>query len=76
MIKEMLNRINMFAYGEVAYENDNWQSDSGLSKTLEEIEHPRLMTAILHDKEDVYPALKKFLGKEMGKEEEKEEEPS
>jgi len=73
MVKEMLNRINMFAYGEVAYENDNWQEGSGLSSTLEEIVHPRLMTAVLHDKEDVYPTLKKFLGKEMGQEDEKGE---
>ena len=68
----MLERVNMFAYGEVAWENANWQSSSELMNALEDIDHPRFMTAVLHDKDDVYPTLRKFLRKEMGQEDEEE----
>ena len=81
LVLEMLERVNMFAYGEVAWENANWQNSSELMNALEDIDHPRFMTAVLHEKEDVYPTLRKFLRKELGVEsedekEEKEDEPS
>lgn len=60
-VKEMLNRVNMFAYGEVSWENSNWTHESGLIKTLDAIDHPHLMTCVLHQKSDVMKALEKFL---------------
>ena len=70
LVKEMLTRVNMFAYGEVAYENDNWSSDSGLLTVLDEIQHDRLITSVLEEKEDVYRTLKRFLSIEDDDEEE------
>lgn len=65
LIKKILNRANMFAYGEVAWENTGWINNSSLRKTLEKITHPRFMTAVLKDKSGVYPMLRKFLKKEI-----------
>ena len=65
LVKEMLGRVNMFCYGEVAWENQNWKDSSGLITALDEIEHARMMTATLYDKDDVYPTLKQFLGMGM-----------
>ena len=73
IVKEMLGRVNMFAYGEVAYQNDNWQDKSGLITALKELDHDRLMTAVLKDKKDVYPTLRKFLAKEMDMDNKEEE---
>ena len=61
IVGEMLERINMFCYGEVAYENMQWRDKSGLITALRNINHPRLMTSILREKKDVYPTLRKFL---------------
>ena len=77
LVKEMLTRVNMFAYGEVSYENDgNWSSDSGLVTALDEIKHPRLMTAVLEEKEDVYRTLRKFLNLDADDNDDDEKEPS
>jgi hypothetical protein len=65
LVKAMLERVNMFAYGEVAWENSAWVTDSTLRKALETIRHPRLMTAVMKQKGDVYPTLAKFLNKEL-----------
>lgn len=65
IVQEMLLRINMFAYGEVAYNNNHWQERSGLITVLRDVKHPRLMTSVLKEKTDVYLTLKKFLGKEI-----------
>lgn len=65
LVEEMLERVNMFAYGEVAYQNENFRERSGLVTVLRGIDHPRLMTSVLRDKKDVYPTLKKFLGKDL-----------
>ena len=80
IIQEMLGRVNMFAYGEVAWHNEEWSQESKLRSTLKKITHPRMMTSVLYDKGDVYKTLQKFLSKDMGKsampdkEEEKKEE--
>lgn len=66
IVKEMLGRVNMFAYGEVSWKNDMWRNDSSLRKAFEAISHPRFMTAVLEDKKDVHPTLLKFLKKELG----------
>lgn len=65
LVQEMLKRVNMFAYGEVSYQNDNWKERSGLITALRGVMHPRIMTSVLKDKKDVYPTLRKFLSKEM-----------
>lgn len=67
LVTEMLERVNMFAYGEVAWENMGWVSDSTLRRALERIEHPNLLTAVLKGKEDVYPTLQAFLREELSK---------
>lgn len=67
LVKEMLKRVNLFAYGEVAWENPYWSSDSTLRKALGNISDPKMLIAVLKEKGDVYPALLKFLTTEMGK---------
>jgi len=74
IVSEMLERINMFAYGEVAYENSEWRDKSGLLAALRGISHPHLMTSILKEKKDVYETLKKFLNLDAGEEAEETEE--
>jgi hypothetical protein len=67
LVKEMLARVNMFAYGEVSWNNAEWTPGiSGLRSVLNEVKHPRLMTALLREKSDVYPTLQKFLNNEIG----------
>lgn len=67
IVTDMLQRVNMVAYGEVAYENMSWRGEkSGLIAALRSIDHPHLMTSILKDKKDVYPTLKKFLNLDAG----------
>lgn len=68
LVKEMLQRVNMFAYGEVAYKNDQWHERSGLITALRGIDHSRLMTSVLRDKADVYKTLQRFLRSEMDRE--------
>jgi len=65
IVKELLLSANMFAYGQVAYENPSWHSESSLLKKLEGIVHPRMMTQVLHKKTDVYGALEKFLKNDL-----------
>lgn len=70
LVNEMLRRINMFGYGEVAWENPHWNSRSTLRQALRKIKHPHLLTSVLKDKSDVYATLAKFLKKEIGQAEE------
>jgi hypothetical protein len=65
LVQEILQRVNMFAYGEVAWENQDWESGSTLRTALKGIENPRMMTAVLNDKKDVYKVLQEFLSQEM-----------
>ncbi len=67
IVKELVQITNMVAYGEVSYENANWRRDSGLLSVFENFSHPRLMTAVLKEKKDVYTTLQRFLSKEMKK---------
>jgi len=72
LVKEILSRSNMFAYGQVAYENPSWHSDSSLLNKLKEITDPKMMTDVIRNKEEVYGVLSKFLkhdlkGDEIGK---------
>lgn len=74
IVTEMLERVNMVAYGEVAYENAGWRGDkSSLMSALRSIQHPHMMTSILKEKNDVYPTLKKFLNLDAGEEIDEEE---
>jgi len=68
IVKELVQITNMIAYGEVSYENSNWRRDSGLLSAFESFKHPRLMTAVLREKKDVYTTLQSFLSKELKKE--------
>lgn len=65
LVKEMLQRVNMFAYGEVAWQNSTWVYESSLIRRLDEVEHQKLMTCVLHKKSDVMKALEKFLKHDM-----------
>lgn len=65
IVREMLERVNMFAYGEVAYHNDHWHERSDLITALKTINHPHLMTSILKEKADVYKTLRLFLSEEL-----------
>lgn len=72
LVKEILNKSNMFAYGQVAYENSSWQSDSSLLSKLKEIDNFKLITEVIHNKNGVYDVLVKFLkndlnGSEIGR---------
>lgn len=68
IVEEMLQRVNMFAYGEVAWENNKWQEKSGLITALKSISNPHLIATVMTTKSDVYSTLKLFLKKEMGTE--------
>ena len=66
LVKEILNKVNMFAYGQVEY--GRWGDfNTALLESLKSIDHPRMMTTVLSKKEDVYAALQSFLGKEVEK---------
>lgn len=75
VIKDMLGRVNMLAYGEVDYEGDDLEEDddddddvllSSLMRALKEGigSHPRFLRAKMWRKKDVYKTLKAFLGVE------------
>ena len=75
VVKEMLGRVNMLAYGEVDYEGEDDDDDadsdddallSSLMKAFKEGigDHPRFLRAKMWRKKDVYKTLKAFLGVE------------
>jgi hypothetical protein len=66
LVKEMLTKANMFAYGQVEYGRYG-DFQTALLESLKKIEHPRMMTTVLSKKEDVYTVLQSFLGKEVEK---------
>lgn len=76
LVKEMLNRVNMLAYGEVHYEGDDNEEDDGsafftpLMKTFKDKigDHERMLIARMSRKSDVFKTLKAFLGVEDEKE--------
>jgi len=77
VVKEMIERVNMLAYGEVHYEGDDDEEDDNnspfftpLMKTFKDRigDHDRLLLARMSRKSDVFKTLKAFLGVEDDKE--------
>lgn len=63
LVKQLRDMCNLIGYGEIA--GDGWQSDLGfapLGQAYEEAfsNDPRVVLVKINDKEDVWPALKKF----------------
>ncbi len=66
LVKELMNRSNMFGYGEI----NQYNRHSTLMSVYKLIEDKRFMHSVIRDKSQVYDALKTFFGKkepiEMG----------
>lgn len=71
-VSDLLNHTTMVGYGEIKYKDEatfyGWgrsyqPSWSTLHQEFESIKHQRFITAAIKQKEDVYEALKKFLGR-------------
>jgi sporulation protein YhbH len=67
LVKEMLVHANMFAYGQVEYNNMHTLPYGLMNAMNSGIKDDRFMTTVLKEKADVYAALKAFLGKEIDK---------
>jgi uncharacterized sporulation protein YeaH/YhbH (DUF444 family) len=66
LMKEMIGYSNLIGYGEIA--NDVWSQSSGfapLGQAYQEAfaEDPRVALVKINNKEDVWPALKRFFSK-------------
>jgi len=66
LVRKMLGMCNLIGYGEIG--NDGWQSSFGfapLGQAYEEAfeSEPDVVLVKINDKEDVWPALKKFFSK-------------
>jgi sporulation protein YhbH len=58
MVKRLLELCNLFGYGQI---KQGWYPAGTLmSVYTQEIEHPRFVAVTIEEKEDVYPALRKF----------------
>lgn len=75
LVTELLDHSAMVGYGEIRYRDEatfyGWVNSfnpawSSLHKELSAIAHPRLVTVVIKQKEDVYQALQNFLGKREG----------
>ena len=75
LVTQLLEQTTMVGYGEIRYRDEatfyGWgqtseQIWSTLQKELSTIVHPRFITAIIKQKEDVYQTLQSFLGKNDG----------
>ena len=78
VVKEMLGRVNMLAYGEVDYDGSEYEEEksgdndaffelsSSLMRAFKEGvgDHPRMLATRMSRKSDVYKTLKAFLGVE------------
>lgn len=59
LIGELLNRSNIFGYGEV----NQYNRSSTLMSAYKHIKHPQFMHYVIKDKKEVYQALRTFFGK-------------
>jgi uncharacterized protein len=75
LVTQLLAHTAMVGYGEIRYRDEatfyGWgqtsdQTWSTLQKELSSIDHPRFITAIIKQKEDVYQVLQTFLIKKEG----------
>lgn len=68
LVEEALsNDCSLFAYAEIKNPGLDPYSRSSLLQTLEKIKDQRFVPALIKDKEDVYPTLKKFFPKELSR---------
>jgi uncharacterized sporulation protein YeaH/YhbH (DUF444 family) len=63
LVRQILERCNLFGYGEIKEEVYSRWSTSSLMSALSEIKNPEFVGITIKSKEDVYPALKKFFAK-------------
>lgn len=70
LVQDLLVHCNMVGYGEIQYQDDTsfyaWRSQlpfalSSLQHTLQEIDHPRLLSVTITRKEELYHVLQTFL---------------
>ncbi|MFB0831794.1 sporulation protein YhbH [Brevibacillus laterosporus] len=59
LVKELMERSNMFGYGEV----NQYNRHSTLMSAYRHIKDPKFMYSIIREKGEVYKALKQFFGK-------------
>jgi uncharacterized protein len=69
-VQDLLGQCNMVGYGEIRYKDDasfyGWMGQtpsmsSSLQHTLEEIQHPRLLSVTITHKDELYQVLQTFL---------------
>ncbi len=70
LVQDLLGQCNMVGYGEIRYKDDasfyGWMGQtpymiSSLQHTLEEIQHPRLLSVTITHKDELYQVLQTFL---------------
>jgi uncharacterized protein len=58
LVKALLARSNLFGYGQI---KQGWYPAGTLMSVYsQEIDHDKFVAVTIEDKEDVYPALRKF----------------
>lgn len=66
LVKSLVERCNLFGYGEIKEQSYGRWSTSTLMSALSEITAPEFVAVTIKGKEDVYAALKKFFAKRVG----------
>ena len=66
LVKSLIERCNLFGYGEIKEQSYGRWSTSSLMTALSEIKAPEFVALTIKSKEDVYAALKKFFAKPVG----------
>ncbi len=59
LIQQLLDRCNMFGYGEV----NQYNRSSTLMSVYKQLKRPRFQTCLIREKKEVYDALRTFFGK-------------
>jgi sporulation protein YhbH len=63
LVSQLIERCNLFGYGEIREETYSRWATSTLMSALSDITAPEFVAIMIKSKEDVYPALKKFFAK-------------
>jgi len=63
LVKQLLQRCNLFGYGEIKEEAYSRWASSSLMSAFADIISPEFVAITIKSKEDVYPALRKFFAK-------------
>ncbi len=66
LVKSLIERCNLFGYGEIKEQSYGRWSTSTLMSALSEVKAPEFVAVTIKGKEDVYSALKKFFAKPAG----------